>query len=229
MIGDFPAPMRWSVPRWQAASASRKRAAILTKRTERVERIGRSRLFSPAVPRLAILLLALVFLSVGDDFPPIPPLPETNFPTAGAAEPFARALLARVPAEALAKRLKENPDLIPPVLRNLGTALMTNDAALRDRLVVYEGGVARAFPVHNDEELRRLAAIVVVDPVRYGSDEAFRQRMNALLPRIVAATAAPAARAILDELTTLLPLDFDTAEAVATAAHLVPRASTRGA
>jgi hypothetical protein len=178
------------------------------------------------VPRLVILLLALVFLSVGDDFPPIPPLPETSFPTAAAAEPFARALLARVPAEALAKRLKENPDLIPPVLRNLGTALMTNDAALRDRLAAYQGGVARAFAVNNDEELRRLAAIVVVDPVRYGSDEAFRQRMNALLPRIVAVAPPATARAILDELTTLLPLDFDTAEAVATAAHLVPRASS---
>ena len=176
--------------------------------------------------RLAIFLLALAFVSAGDDFPPIPPLPETSFPTAAAAEPFARALLARVPPEALAKRLKDQPELIPPVLRNLGTALLTNDAALRDRLAVYVGGVARAFPARNDEELRRLAAIAVVDPVRYGGDEAFRRRMNALLPRIVAVAPPATARAILDELTTLLPLDFDTAEAVATAAHLVPRASS---
>src|ERR1051326_1267109 len=226
MIGDFPAPMTWSVPRWQAASASRTSSEILAKRTERVERIGRWELFSPPVRRLAIFLLALAFVSAGDDFPPIPPLPETSFPTAAAAEPFARALLARVPPEALAKRLKDQPELIPPVLRNLGTALLTNDAALRDRLAVYVGGVARAFPARNDEELRRLAAIAVVDPVRYGGDEAFRRRMNALLPRIVAVAPPATARAILDELTTLLPLDFDTADAVATAAHLVPRASS---
>jgi hypothetical protein len=184
--------------------------------------------------RLAVLLLALAsalaFVSAGgDDFPPIPPLPATSFPAPDAAEPFARALLARVPPDALARRLVANPDLIPPVLRNLGTALLSSDAALRDRLAAYHAGVARelaATPPRNDDERRRLAAIVIVDPLRYGADEAFRRRMNALLPRIVAATPAPAARAILDELTTLLPLDFDTAEAVATAAHLVPRASS---
>lgn len=133
-----------------------------------------------------------------------------------------------MPPEALAKRLTANPDLIPPVLRNLGTALLTNDAALRDKLAAYQGGVARAFaamPRRGDDDVRRLAAIVVVDPVRYGGDAAFHQRMNALMPRIVAAMPAPAARTILDELTTLLPLDFDTAEGIATAAHLVPRTS----
>src|SRR5256885_16762568 len=88
--------------------------------------------------------------------PPTPPLPPANWPAAADAEPFARALMARVPAADLAKKLHDDPELMPPVLRNLGTALMRDE-----RLAIYLVQVVRATPA---DDLARLAAMIVVDP-----------------------------------------------------------------
>src|SRR4029077_4983603 len=98
--------------------------------------------------------------------PPIPPLPPASWPAAADAEPFARALVAQVPAAELAKTLHEQPDLIPPVLRNIGTAVMSEN----ERLVRYLGEVARTTPA---DDLPRLAAIIMIDPIRYHEDAAF--------------------------------------------------------
>jgi len=122
---------------------------------------------------LSLLLAAAIQL------PPIPPLPSASWPAAADAEPFARALMAQVQASELAKKLHDEPELMPPVLRNLGTALMTDE-----RLAIYLVQVVRATPA---DDLARLAAVIMVDPLRYGEDPAFHARMNAIIPRILAA------------------------------------------
>ncbi|HMC22960.1 MAG TPA: hypothetical protein VKL19_14000, partial [Thermoanaerobaculia bacterium] len=132
------------------------------------------------------------------------------------AESFARELVARVPPDELAKMLRQNPELIPPILRNLGTALMGNDP----RLPLYVAAVARTASVAG-MEMPQLAAIILIDPLRYREDTAFRARMNALLPRTFAKLPHAQARALLEEPTPLQEIDFDTLDALAVA----PRSS----
>lgn len=171
---------------------------------------------------LAILLLRLA----APGLPPIPPLPEGSWPSPAAAEPFARELMARVPAGVLARTLAGQPELAPAILRNLGTAAMTNDRALHDALQTYLTAVAHASASATPNDVQRLTAIAVVDPLRYQEDRSFRARINAWLPRTLTQTPPPVAVAILAELTKSAALDFDTGEAVAAAAHLIPRASS---
>ena len=166
-------------------------------------------------------VLSILFLSSA--LPPIPPLPSSSWPAVEPAEAFARQLLAGVSARELAKTLHTQPQLMPGVLRNLGTALLSNDPALRISLDNYVAEmVQQSSKLTKDAKL--LASIVAIDPLRYLNDPAFRQRMNALIPRMLG--PVPQARAILDELTTSANLDFDTAEAVVSAAHLAPRTSS---
>src|SRR5436305_512683 len=83
-----------------------------------------------------------------------------------------RAQVARVSAQSLAQTLASQPELAPAILRNLGTVMMSGDPKLRDALAAYLADAARASAASSD--LRRLTAIVVVDPLRYGTDAAFR-------------------------------------------------------
>lgn len=169
-----------------------------------------------------MLLAAAVCMVAASALPPVPPLPSSGWPAASVAEPFARALLARVPAAELAHTLAAQPELEPVILRNLGTAMMTSDAALRDALPRYLGDVARAS---TSLELPRLIALVVVDPQRYGADAAFRARINSVLPRSVGKLPKATAAQVIRELTTSADLDFSTAEAAAAAAHLIAHTS----
>jgi len=172
--------------------------------------------------RLLPLLLLLLFAGGASDFPPIPPLPASQWPSSADAEPFARALLDRVAPAVVAKKLIAEPDSLPGILRNLGTALVSSDADLRARLGRYAGAVARAAAAQTDN-VQQLAAIVIVDPLRYSDDAGFRQRINAIMPASVA--GMPHAAAVLDELDRSAGLDFDTSEAMAAAAHLAPHRS----
>ena len=151
---------------------------------------------------LIILLIGFATGAAGADLPPIPPLPPGSWPTAASAEPFARALIAQVPPSELARTLHEKPELIPPVLRNLGTALMSEN----DRLARYVGEVARSTPA---DDLARLAAIIMIDPLRYGEDAGFHQRINALIPRTFALLPRAEMLALLDASTPLTSVDFD--------------------
>jgi hypothetical protein len=146
--------------------------------------------------------MLFLVLAAAISLPPIPPLPAASWPAAADAEPFARALMAQVPAAELAKTLHQQPDLIPPVLRNVGTALMSEN----ERLVRYVGEVARAMPA---DDLPRLAAIIMIDPIRYHEDAAFRARMNAVIPRTLAALAGDEKRRLLDADTPLRDADFE--------------------
>jgi hypothetical protein len=173
--------------------------------------------------RAAIAVLPIVFLgSVNADLPPIPPLPSSSWPAIEPAEAFARQLLVRLSAKELARTLHDQPDLIPGVLRNLGSALLSDDPTLRRSLDAYMVEIVReTSKLTGDVQL--LASIVAVDPLRYLNDPVFRQRMDALFPWMIG--PLPQASAILDGLTASANLDFDTAEAIASAAHLARRTS----
>jgi hypothetical protein len=175
-------------------------------------------------PRFLLLAAAAFALLAAQPaaLPPVPPLPSSGWPAMSVAEPFARALVARVPAAELARAFAAQPELEPAVLRNLGTAMMTSDAALRNALAGYLAGVARASA---SLDLPRLIAIVVVDPQRYGADAAFHARINSHLPRSVGVLPKTTAARVLRELTTSADLDFGTAEAAAAAALLIPHTS----
>ena len=172
---------------------------------------------------LAILLFSFfVGKAAGAELPSVPPLPSGGWPSAQVAEPFARALMAREPAAELAKRLAANPELMPGVLRNLGTAMMSSDASLVAALTRYVHDVTRASTM----DTRAAASIVVLDPVRFLNDAAFRKRMSDSLPAIMAGMPTPRSRAILDELTASGSLDFAAFERVAAANGVVRRASS---
>jgi len=171
--------------------------------------------------RLLLIAAAFAFFSAQPgNFPPIPPLPAASWPAASDAEPFARALLARVPPSELARALAAQPELEPAILRNLGTAIMGRDG---ETVAAYLAEVAQASAATLDAQ--RLTAIAVVDPLRYGTDAAFRARIDAHLPRTMAKLTPAAARGVLRELSASGALGFGTAEAAAAAAHLIARTS----
>lgn len=173
--------------------------------------------------RKSLLPFLLLLLGASAaEFPPVPPLPAGSWPSSADAEPFARALLDRVPADAVAEKLIAEPDSMPAILRNLGTALLSRDTDFRERLARYAGAVARAAAART-ADVRALTAIVIVDPLRYGDDPAFRAQIDSMLPQTMA--GMPHASAVLDELNASAGIDFDTAEAIAFAAELAPRRS----
>jgi hypothetical protein len=156
--------------------------------------------------------------------PPIPPLPPASWPAAVVSEPFARELMTSEPAADLARTMAANPELMPKIMRNLGTAMMSSDPALRDALSKYVAALLRSAA--RIEDAKRLASIVVLDPLRYINDGAFRTRMDAILPQMMSGLPATVARAILDELTDSASLDFDTFEKAAAATGVIRRTST---
>lgn len=168
---------------------------------------------------LLILLFGFAVGATGAEIPPIPPLPPSTWPAAEAAEPFARALLAQEPATELARALDGQPELLPRVLRNLGSAMMSSDAALVEKLHRYLADVARSAKSN-------VASVVILDPLRYLEDAAFRKRMTELLPGTMAGLTKDTTRAVLDELNASASLDFDTFEKIAAAHGVVRRASS---
>src|SRR5436190_22871467 len=108
--------------------------------------------------------------------PAVPPLPSSGWPKPEVAEPFARELLRTTPPAELAKIFASDPAILPPLLRNLGTVIMTSDPALRDALNIYMDALAHTIAPKAD--VQTLTAIVVVDPLRYGEMSDFRARIN---------------------------------------------------
>jgi hypothetical protein len=196
-----------------------------------VPRIGRYVLL------LAICVLAASQLATADlppaqfFFPPDPPLPETGWPLPEVAEPFARALMATLPAQAFDSAAALKPEVVPAVLRNLGTALLSRDVALQTAARKYATELAhsRAERIPNsfsDDDLHRLIAFQVVDPLRYTEDEEFRRAIDTILPRSLKPSLPVALRrADVNELNRVAPISFETSEALAVAAGLVARPS----
>src|SRR4029079_7424308 len=71
-----------------------------------------------AMTRLRLLAAAACMLAASAALPPVPPLPPSGWPSSAAADPFARALLARAPAAALAHKPGAGPGLGPGSPRN---------------------------------------------------------------------------------------------------------------
>src|SRR5262245_17557498 len=125
--------------------------------------------------------------------PPVPPLPSGGWPTAEVAEPFTRDLMARVTPAQLEAELTANPELLPPLFRNLGTALLSRDAALQKAVADYATMLARAHAVKTDNA-QSIVTYMVIDPLRYGEDEEFRRAIDAILPRSLPPTLPLARR-----------------------------------
>src|SRR4051794_7113041 len=78
-----------------------------------------------------VAALSLFGAAARVEFPPVPPLPSSGWPASEVAEPFARALIATVPPAAFDDAARANPDLVPAVFRNFGTALLSHDVQLQ--------------------------------------------------------------------------------------------------
>lgn len=180
----------------------------------------------------ALSLLALALTVAADPehgLPKIPPLPAASFPEPAAAEPFARELIGSLPAERLAMTLQSNQELMPGVLRNLGTALLSSDATLQTAVEAYLGklvlATSRSADPHRREDVQRVVTVAVLDPLRYDTDPRFRARINTSLPAHLSGVSRPIAAEVLDEMTRTAGLDFETGEAIAVARGLAPRKS----
>jgi len=188
-------------------------------------RIGRS---------VAVLAALSLFAAAGRvEFPPVPPVPSSGWPRPEIAEPFARELIARVPPAAFDDAAQSNPELVPAVFRNLGTALLSRDVQLQTAVKRYATALVREHAARmphdfSDDDLHMLVAFQVLDPLRYGEHEAYRRAIDTILPASLS-PALPEAlrRADLNELNRVAPINFETAEALAVSAGLVRTSSSR--
>jgi hypothetical protein len=181
-------------------------------------RIGRS---------VAILAALSLFGAAGRvEFPPVPPPPNAGWPRPEVADAFARALTAHVPAAAFDDAASSNPDLVPTVLRTLGSALLSRDAQLQTAVKHYATALVRAHAARmprdfSEDDLHKLIAYQVIDPLRYGEDEEFRRAVDTILPAsLMPSLPEPLRRAAVNELNRVAPINFETAESLAVSAGL---------
>jgi hypothetical protein len=190
-----------------------------------VMRIGRS--------VAAIAALCLLGAQARVEFPPVPPLPNDRWPRPEVADAFARELIARVPPAAFDGAAQASPDLVPAVLRNLGTALLSRDARLQADVKRYATALVREHAARiprdfSDDDLHMLVTFQVLDPLRYGEDEEYRRVVDTILPAsLPPSLPEPLRRADVNELNRVAPISFDTAEALAVSAGLVRPSTSR--
>jgi hypothetical protein len=189
--------------------------------------------------RLAILAAVFV-LSASADLPPVrvvfprvPPVPSTGWPEPQVAEPFARELIEDLPPQLFDLAAHSNPELVPAVLRNLATALLSHDAQLQTSMKRYATALVRAHAARmprdfSEDDLHMLVAFQVLDPLRYGEDDAYRRAVDTILPDSLSPLLPePLRRADVNELNRVAPINFETAEALAVSAGLVRASSSR--
>jgi hypothetical protein len=175
------------------------------------------------------LLAAVLLLGAAatPSLPPIPELPSTGFPPASVAEPFARELMARVPPVQLEALATAQPEILPALFRNFGTALVSRDAALRSAAKRYATALVHAHAQRvprqfSADDVRLLVIFQVLDPFRYGEDDAYRKAVDSILPQSLSPTLPESLRrAAINELNRQAPIAFETAEALAAGAGLV--------
>jgi hypothetical protein len=194
--------------------------------------MGRTFVVLAVVCLLAASLLARSLHSAQQTgLPPVPDLPAKGWPSPGDAEPFTRALIAGTTPEQLDTLITASPDILPAILRNLGTALLTHDAALQTALKSYLTAFVRVHAKRlpqrfTDDDLHSLVTLQVVDPLRYGEDDEFRRTVDTILPQsLERSLPEPLRRADINEINRVAPIAFDTAEALAAAAGVVTRPS----
>jgi hypothetical protein len=190
-----------------------------------VMRIGRS--------VAVVAALCLFGAAVRVDFPPVPPLPSAGWPQPEVGDAFARELIAGVPPVAFDDAANANPELVPAVLRNLGTALLSRDLQLQAAVKRYATALVRehAARIPRDfsaDDLHMLVAYQVLDPLRYVEDEEYRRAVDTILPASLSPTLPePLRRAAVNELNRVAPINFETAEALAISAGLVRASDSR--
>lgn len=144
-----------------------------------------------------------------------------------AAESPIAQVMREIPPKQLESMLRERPEQIPPVLRNLGNALMAGDANAATYLPSL--ALARAERLGSKftkDDLRTLVAFMTVDPVRFRDDAAFRKRVSALMPKTLGASVdANLREAALAELNSNYEIDYALSESLANAWKLASRAS----
>jgi hypothetical protein len=179
-----------------------------------------------------IIVAVVVFMALSGagpaEFPAVPQIPASGWPSIIVAEPFARDLVLHVSPARLDREITADPNVVPAIFRNLGSALMTGDAAFRDALTAYVRDVValRAQQVRSANDLRMLVAMLVVDPYRFANDAAFRARVEPLLPRALDQRTPPALRrACLRGLNETVTLGFDGEEAIGLGWGILPRSS----
>jgi hypothetical protein len=137
----------------------------------------------------------------------------------------------QVPPTAFDAAVYSNPDLLPAVFRNLGTALVSRDASLQAAVKAYATALVRAhsarIPHHySAADLQTLVIYQVLDPLRYVEDEEYRRVIDTILPgSLTPSLPELLRRAAINELNRVAPISFETSEALEVAAGLVPRPS----
>ncbi|HEX6159058.1 MAG TPA: hypothetical protein VF111_02760, partial [Thermoanaerobaculia bacterium] len=145
-----------------------------------------------------------------------------------AADSPIATVIRDIPPKQLESMLRERPEQIPPVLRNLGQALMSGVPGAESYLASLSLARAeRLGATFTSDDLRTLVAFMTVDPVRYRDEAAFRTRVDRLLPRTLSASVDYGLReAALVELNTLYAIDYALSESLANAWKLAPRAGS---
>ena len=176
-----------------------------------------------------MMLAAVCALAAAADVPPVPPLPAAGWPRPEIAEPFARALMDRVPPAAFDTAVHAND--LPAVFRNLGTALLSHDTAFQKTVRTYATALVRqhAARIPRDfsaDDLHVLVIYQVLDPLRYVEDEEYRRAVDTILPSSLSPSLPePLRRAAVNELNRVAPISFETSEALEVSAGLIPRPS----
>jgi len=192
------------------------------------------------IGRSVAILAAVFVLSASSDVPPIrvafprvPPVPSAGWPTPEIAEPFARELIEDLPPGLFDAAAQSNPELVPAVLRNLGTVLLSRDVQLQTAVKRYATALVRAHAARiprdfSDDDLHMLVAYQVLDPLRYGEDDKYRRAVDTIVPASLSPSLPePLRRADINELNRVAPINFETAEALAVSAGLVRPSRSR--
>jgi hypothetical protein len=190
------------------------------------------------IGRVVVMLAAVCAIATASDFPPVrvvfpqvPAVPNAGWPQPEIAELFARDLIAQVPPAAFDAAVYSNPDLLPAVFRNLGTALLSRDAKLQAAVKAYATALVRAHTARiprdfSADDLHMLVIYQVLDPLRYVEDEEYRRVVDTILPSSLSPSLPEGLRrAAVNELNRVAPISFETSEALTVSAGLVPHPS----
>ncbi len=140
-------------------------------------------------------------------------------------------LATSVPPQELEARLAADVSSLPSTLAGLGRALAEADGERRRELESYLVSLAQARGRRlarqgswTPLDLQALLTLQLVDPERFVSDEAFRGRVLAILPRSLDPSAPPRLRDdLLFELNQVRGIDFAASEAIEAGWKAAPR------
>ncbi|HEV8580193.1 MAG TPA: hypothetical protein VGX68_14065 [Thermoanaerobaculia bacterium] len=139
--------------------------------------------------------------------------------------------MAETPPAGLAERLAREPERLREILEPFSQALVSTDPALARKAADYLAACARERSLAlarsgswSHEKVMALLTLQLVNPERFAAEEAFRQRVLALLPHALAPGVPAGLRdALLYELNQVRGIDFAASERVERAWGATPR------